>query len=144
MSVQNKHEQASPTEPATPAIERPKRGPTSTSWRPGRSGNPKGRPRTGLAFAEAVRKHLDPETALAFIIRFCKDETQPYPARVAAMFGLIDRGYVKPPIGVAIASIAPPELDFAHLSEDELRERLAWLRGQPLVTAGENDSDDAT
>lgn len=47
--------------------DKPKRPATPGSWKPGVSGNPKGRPKSGLALADMIRERLDPETMREFV-----------------------------------------------------------------------------
>ena len=59
------------------------RGPTPASWKPGQSGNPHGRPKHQLAFAERVRERVDPDLVIELALRVAHDETMPAAARLA-------------------------------------------------------------
>ena len=74
----------------------PKRQATNGSWRPGTSGNPAGRPRSGNALAEAVRARvntaqLQVDLALELVTHGKTEQT-----RLAALTWLRDTGYNKP------------------------------------------------
>lgn len=122
-----------------------KRGPGNPAWVKGAaSPNPRGRPRTGFALAEKIRERVDPDMIisiagqyLALAGKFVDNEKNPLRDRVAvalqrfsAVLALADRGYMRPVSTVAIAAVTTPEIDLGHLSDDELRLRLAWLRGE--------------
>lgn len=73
------------------------RVPNRGSWPKGKSGNPNGRPRTGLAFAERGRAKLDPDEAIDLALSIARDDKVEPERRLAALWGVVDRSYVKPP-----------------------------------------------
>jgi len=113
------------------------KGPTPSSWKPGQSGNPRGRPRAGLAFAERVRERVDPDMVIELAMRVASDESLSPQERLIALWPLIDRGYVKPPAGLDLnVSREQDEPSLEHLSTERLRELLAEIDGGPALTDG--------
>jgi hypothetical protein len=66
-----------------------------TRWKPGQSGNPRGKPPENLGIAELARAH-GPEM-IKLLSRIAKDRKAPQASRVAAACQLLDRGYGKSP-----------------------------------------------
>lgn len=71
----------------------------STSFRPGQSGNPGGRPKenplpNGRTLRELAREHT--VEAIETLIAIAEDKTAPASARVSAAVAVLDRGYGKP------------------------------------------------
>ncbi|MCW5803461.1 MAG: hypothetical protein KIT31_13840 [Deltaproteobacteria bacterium] len=64
-------------------------------WKPGQSGNPKGRPPKGSALAEAIRRRVDPDE-LAQIALGLARSGESESTRIAALNWLATAGYVKP------------------------------------------------
>jgi Family of unknown function (DUF5681) len=101
----------------------PRGGIRSTSFKPGVSGNPGGRPKTPqtievrriiLGVREAARElTLDALDTLASIMR---DPKAPAAARVSAAQALLDRGYGKPAQAIEVSS----QPDLSHLSDEDL------------------------
>jgi hypothetical protein len=100
-------------------------------WKPGQSGNPKGRPRSGLAFAERVRERIDPDMIIDLAMRVAEDETLSVKTRLEALWPLIDRGFLKPPTTIAaqVHTTSSPTRDWSVVPIDERRELLARIRG---------------
>src|SRR5687767_13480411 len=67
---------------------------SSTSFKPGESGNPSGRPKVVGEVQALARKHTT--KAIAVIARVMRDPKCDPRARVAAANALLDRGYGKP------------------------------------------------
>lgn len=69
-----------------------------TSFQPGQSGNPTGRPKhtlpDGRSINELCREHT--ESAIQTLIGVASDEGAPAAARVSAATSLLDRGWGKP------------------------------------------------
>ncbi len=115
-------------------------------FKPGESGNPRGRPRTGLAFAERVRERVDPDLVIDLALRVASDEEMPPAERLAALLPLIDRGFVKPPTTIAArveSTTSGTRPEFASMSLDEIEAEIARCRslletGSPLVTVEES------
>ncbi|MCX5747510.1 MAG: hypothetical protein NT062_34025 [Proteobacteria bacterium] len=108
---------------------------TPASWKPGVSGNPNGRPRTGLAFAERVRERVDPDLVINLAMRVADDESMPADARLSALWPLIDRGFVKPPTAstIDLTTTRTPERDWTSVSVDERRALLERIRSVPTI-----------
>jgi hypothetical protein len=66
----------------------------STSFRPGQSGNPNGRPRVLADVQNAAREHS--AEALETLAQIMRNPKAPATARIAAASALLDRGYGKP------------------------------------------------
>jgi hypothetical protein len=101
-------------------------GRRSTSWRPGTSGNPGGRPRKPATIAarktiddvKAAARELTPE-ALATLESVMGDEKAPPAARVTAANTILDRGWGKP--GQELVHTGGGEAyDLSKLTDDEL------------------------
>lgn len=105
-------------------------------WRKGESGNPRGRPPTGMALAERIRERVDLDELIDIALEIARgkgiqiglDENGdpmiaiPRPSdRLAAIGFLCDRGYPKPPamLDVDLHRDGPP-VDFSRLSAEEL------------------------
>lgn len=63
--------------------------------------NPKGRPRSGLAFAERVRERVDPDKIIDAVLEVLENAEKPSERLQAATF-LRDSAYAKPPTATAI------------------------------------------
>ena len=64
-------------------------------WRPGQSGNPRGRPRSGNALAEAVRAGVEPAELVAIAVDLAR-HAESDATRLQAIGWLRDSGYNKP------------------------------------------------
>ena len=71
----------------------PKRA-NSTSFRPGQSGNPNGRPKVVADVQNAAREHSS--EALDTLAQIMRNPKAPAAARTSAACALLDRGYGKP------------------------------------------------
>jgi hypothetical protein len=67
---------------------------TSTSFRPGQSGNPSGRPKVVADVQNAAREHS--ADAIKTLSDIMNNPKAPAAARIAAASALLDRGYGKP------------------------------------------------
>ena len=109
------------------------RVPNKGSWAKGVSGNPSGRrPRPALAFAEKVRERVDPDMVIDLAMRVAQDEKLSPEQRLAALWPLIDRGFIKPPAGLDVSVTngnATDDNTFSHLTLERRRELLAEIRG---------------
>jgi hypothetical protein len=108
----------------------------------GQSGNPKGRPRTGLALAERIRERLDPDIITDLAERVAADETLSPQARIEILIPVYDRGFLKPPTtfaGKVETSSTTPKRDWSQVPLEERRALLAQLRGvqNPKVLDGD-------
>ena len=96
----------------------------STSFRPGQSGNPTGRPKRPVTI-EARRIFRDVATAacertqdaIDTLFAIMKDAKAPAAARVSAAQAILDRGYGKPAQAVEV-NTGP---DLTHVSDEDLR-----------------------
>jgi hypothetical protein len=66
----------------------------STSFRPGQSGNPNGRPKVVADVQNAAREHSG--EAIETLAGIMRDPKAPAAARTSAACALLDRGYGKP------------------------------------------------
>ena len=111
-------------------------GRRSTSFRPGRSGNPTGRPKRP-ATIEARRIFADvadaarecTQDAIDTLFAIMKDPKAPAAARISAATALLDRGYGRPPQGIELST----QPDLTHLSDEDLEtlERILRPPGFP-------------
>lgn len=108
-----------------------KKPPTAGSWKPGQSGNPNGRPRSGLALAEAIRERVDPHKVIDLVVRHLEDEDVPVAQRLAAVLPWMHSGFLKPPTSSSLDITSGAERDLSHLSTAELTEMLARIEGRP-------------
>lgn len=71
---------------------------SATSFRPGQSGNPAGKPKLRLAdgrtINELCREHT--QEAIETLIAVASDDTAPPAARVSASIAILDRGWGRP------------------------------------------------
>jgi hypothetical protein len=67
---------------------------TSTSFKPGQSGNPNGRPKVLADVQNAAREHST--EAIETLAQIMRNPKAPAAARIAAASALLDRGYGKP------------------------------------------------
>lgn len=74
---------------------------SSTTWTPGRSGNPGGRPRAVLEVRDLARSCT--EAAVRTLGEVMTNPRAPAAARVAAAVAVLDRGWGRPPQAVAVA-----------------------------------------
>lgn len=118
---------------------RPKRPPTPASWKPGQSGNPKGRPRKGTALAEAVRAGSDPAELVDIALDLAR-HGEAESSRLQALAWLRDSGYVRPaerheigPVGSSEA--ADDAVDYDALPAETLRELHAAERAHEAARA---------
>jgi hypothetical protein len=108
----------------------------STSFGPGRSGNPSGRPKRP-ATIEARRLFRDvadaarevTEEAINTLVTIMKNPKAPAAARISAAQALLDRGYGKPAQAIQVSA----QPDLTHLSDNDLEtlERILRPPGFP-------------
>jgi Family of unknown function (DUF5681) len=107
----------------------PKGGLRSTSFKPGQSGNPHGRPkrpetieaRRVQADVKSAARELTP-VAMGTLEKAMTDHKAPWAAKIAAAIAVLDRGWGKPTQAVeANVNI------FDQMTDDELRIMLAAL-----------------
>lgn len=114
------------------------KGPTPSSFKPGVSGNPGGRPRKAMAFADRVRERIDPDLVIDLALAVAEDEALAPHERLRELWPLIDRGFVKPPTNAHVSlertDSNAETADYSKLSLDELR-TLRELHAKAL-TAG--------
>jgi hypothetical protein len=74
---------------------RPKRPPTPASWKPGQSGNVKGRPRKGNALTESIQAGADPDELRDIALDLARNgKTEA--TKLGALNWLRDSGYTRP------------------------------------------------
>jgi hypothetical protein len=103
----------------------PKRRPPASAWRPGQSGNPRGRPKAPFDIAAMCREHA-PE-AVATLVAALRDPRH----KVAAAEALLNRGFGKPvqPLHSETQSTVLHLIAAQHVS----RELIAELKPPPTL-----------
>lgn len=99
---------------------------SSTTWAPGRSGNPGGRPRAVLEVRDLARSCT--EAAVKTLLEVMVNPKAPAAARVAAAVAVLDRGWGRPPQAVAVAVEADEGGAYAAMLQEV--ERLERAREQ--------------
>lgn len=95
---------------------------SSTTWAPGRSGNPGGRPRAVVEVRDLARSCT--EAAVRTLVEVMTNPKAPAAARVAAAVAVLDRGWGRPQQAVAVAvETHEPGAYAAMLQEVERLER---------------------
>jgi hypothetical protein len=122
----------------------PRGGLRKTSFTPGESGNPGGRPKNPqtieakrvIADVRALARQCAPE-AISTLKTIMLDVKAPPAARIGAAMAILDRGFGKP--GQAIDVSGEVRLDFSRLSDEELDEygRLLQLVALPGPDGGD-------
>lgn len=116
-----------------------------------------GRPRSGLALAERIRRRVDLDELVDLAIDIARGRAIAVETvdgvktkqvvipktsdRVAALNFLAERGFVKPPTTIAIDQGGKPPIDFGRLTDDQLdqyEQLLAVAAGEklPIDVAG--------
>lgn len=107
------------------------RAPTPASWRPGQSGNPKGRPRKGNALTEAVRHDAEPHELVAIALDLARNG-ESESTRLQALAWLRDSGYTRPAEKHEVTTGTRDDLDdereLEQLSTKQLHELYAAER----------------
>ncbi len=116
-----------------------KGGRRSTSFQPGVSGNPGGRPKVLAEVRDLARQHTT--TAVQALVDIMQDKKAPAAARVGAATALLDRGYGKPtqPIEASVNFLdrLTPEEQAAMLA---MIEHIEAQRENEESTADEGDA----
>lgn len=111
--------------------------PTPASWKPGQSGNPRGRPRKGSALAEAIRAKCDPENLATIALTIAEDAKEQPSVRLQALHWLSSSGYVKPEAKLEItAGEKHDEPDLSALTEAELARLVELETEREALLAG--------
>jgi hypothetical protein len=118
---------------------------TPGSWKPGQSGNPAGRkPRGGLAFAEAIREHLDPKMAIDLLVRFAADESVSAERRLGVLLPWMQAGYLRPPAQAELSVKAETsERNWHAMSVEKRREIEAEYQSLPLFEGGDDAREES-
>jgi hypothetical protein len=90
----------------------------NSSWRPGQSGNPKGRPKPDVDIAALAREHGP--RCIAVVAKMLTDED--HKIRLAAAIALLDRGWGRPAQAITGSDGQPLAIDFR------------WADSVPTVT----------
>ena len=109
---------------------------TSTSWSPGQSGNPGGRPKVLTEIRDLAREHT--EAAISTLSKIMEDEDAPAAARVSAAESILSRGWGKAP---QFSYVESRSVQVRDMAPDWLRERLA-ARPAPLLIEGEAQDEE--
>jgi hypothetical protein len=122
----------------------PRGGLRKTSFKPGESGNPGGRPKKPqtieakriIADVKAAARALT-QDAIDTLAAVMKDPKAPPAARISAAVALLDRGHGRPTQAVDVSGEVA--FDFSRLSDDELDEyeRLLELVALPGPVRGD-------
>jgi hypothetical protein len=99
-----------------------KRGPHR--WRPGESGNPKGRPPKGSALTDAIRAKVDPDELVEIALHLARNG-EVESTWLGALNWLRDSGYTRPAEKHEIAMGAADDVvdeDLSALSVEQLRD----------------------
>ena len=112
-------------------------GRRSTSFQPGVSGNPGGRPRRPTAVearrieadAKALARECAPE-AVSTLKTIMLNEKAPPAARISAATALLDRGYGRPPQAVDLKA-QPYDLDKLNDAQLEQLEQILMIMEEP-------------
>ncbi|HEY3802232.1 MAG TPA: hypothetical protein VGL61_06470 [Kofleriaceae bacterium] len=117
------------------------------TWPKGVSGNPGGRTRSGMAFADAVRRKVDPEEALDLMLRYVRDESVPLEKRLAMLLPWLHAGYLKPPTATAIdirtrsEPVLPAGFDAMSLAEKARVAAEIRARADARLLVGDDDTE---
>jgi hypothetical protein len=101
---------------------------SSTTWKKGQSGNPRGRPKEVGPVRELAKRYT--EAAIETLAEVMQDKAAPHSARIAAAEALLGRGWGKPQqaIEMAVEHSSPmPMPDLAAI----------WLRAGAQVNQSE-------
>lgn len=110
-------------------------------WAKGESGNRRGRPRSGLAFAERIRERVDPDLVIDLALRVAADESLSASERLAALLPLIDRGFIRPPTTAAVAiETTGPQLDWSRVPLATRVAMLEAIRAARALPAGAGEA----
>lgn len=90
----------------------------NSSWRPGQSGNPKGRPKPEVDIAALAREHGP--RCIAVVAKLLSDND--HKIRLAAAIALLDRGWGRPSQAITGENGQPIAIDFR------------WADSVPTVT----------
>lgn len=101
-------------------------------FKPGQSGNPKGRPPGGASLAERIRAKCgdNGDGYVDMLHDLAMDEQQPTKFRIDAVKILLDRGFGKPPQEISVTS------GVASMSDEEL-EALPQAKLDQLIALSE-------
>lgn len=110
-------------DPAT-TMEQAKRVPNAGSWKPGQSGNPRGRAGRATSLIDAIRAGVDVAELVGIALKLAR-EGDAESTRLGALAWLRDSGFIKPAerheLAMANAS-TDDEPDLSMLSIEQLRE----------------------
>ena len=102
---------------------------TQTTWVPGKSGNPGGRPRIVEAVRDIAREST--ELAITTLRTIATDTDAPHAARVSAATALLDRAWGKP------AQQLSADINAAQT----VTRNLDWIKGRTVGGFIEHDED---
>ena len=103
-------------------------------WKPGQSGNPKGRPKSKHALSEAIRERVDPNELIDRAMVILRDPTTPSAVFVQVWTMLAAQGWAKPPAAASLEVTVTPTLPPGWQSLP-VSERGAYLESLRVRTA---------
>ena len=116
-------------------------------WKPGQSGNPKGRKQTKHVLSDEIRRGVDPKEMVALALEALRSPTTSSSVKLQWWAALADRGWARPPAEreLTVTTTTTPTLPagWAALS---VPERLAYLEtirtnGLAMLDAAVEDDD---
>jgi hypothetical protein len=109
------------------------------TFRPGVSGNAKGRPRVGASLADALRRRFPPERVVDIAERMV--ESLDERVRMVALQFIADRGYGKVVTATDHESDGEDAIDVSHIPIEERRSMLTAITRMAALSAPVPESD---
>ena len=115
-------------------------------WKPGVSGNPRGRPKSKHALSEAIRAGVDPAEMVERALAILRSPTTPASVKIQMWTALADRGWARPPAEreLTVTTNVTPTIpsEWATLSAGEKLAYLEQVRVGALSILDEGDDPD--
>jgi hypothetical protein len=106
-------------------------------FKPGKSGNPKGRPPSTNALAVHIRRNVEPAELVQIAIGIAKDVDAARKDRISALKFLADYGWSKPKVEVDMTTGKP--IDLSKLTDTQLEALAAAVLAAPSDEDGDGD-----